>query len=111
MALTSVNSAKFINNTLIFIRPVLLIYLGFVATNVGIEGFQPTDLIPNEFILGAMVLYLVNVFTDYLRKLELQRELELVNPVVVEVQPAVETPETVPSTPTGTPIEVKEPIA
>jgi hypothetical protein len=111
MALNSVNSTKFANNTLVFIRPVLLIYLGFVATNIGIEGFQPADLVPNAFIMGAIILYFVNVFTDYLRKLEIQRELEIAIPLLAEVQPAAETPETVPSTPTGTPIEVKEPIA
>jgi hypothetical protein len=75
--LTNLNTTKWIKNTLLFLRPVILIYLGYVSTNLGIDGFEPLDLLPNAFVLGGMVLYLVNVLTDFLQKLDLQKEVEI----------------------------------
>ena len=81
--LTKADSNKWIVNTLIFIRPVILIYLGYVSANIGIHnGFYLVDLIPNEFVAGGMVLYLVNIATDYLRKLDAQTEIRLQEPLV-----------------------------
>ena len=107
--LTPKNSTKWVNNTLIFIRPVLLLYLGYVSTNIGDHGFNLSDFIPSSFILGGMVLYVVNVFTDYLRKLELQKELEFIDPAIIaeDEMDEVEKPEPISSTP----VAIEEPIA
>jgi hypothetical protein len=84
--LTNINTEKWVKNTLLFLRPVLLIYFGFIATNLD-DGFGLMDFVPNEFILGGMSLYLINVTTDYLQKLDKEAEIKIdmkVNSVVAQ---------------------------
>lgn len=59
---------RFSVNALIFLGPVALIYLPFVASNLA-DGLQWADFAPNAMVLGAMVLYLVNTLMDFFRKL------------------------------------------
>jgi len=56
-------------NSLIFVSPVALIYLGFVLIAVNQNGFQVTDLIPSNESQTAMVLWMINTFIDVFRKL------------------------------------------
>ncbi len=48
--------------------PVALIYLAFVATEITEQGFSLTDFVPSNFVLGSMVLYLINVLIDFFKK-------------------------------------------
>lgn len=60
---------KIAKNAGIFISPVVLIYLGFALIAVNQEGFQVTDLIPNNESITAMVLWTINTLIDVFRKL------------------------------------------
>jgi hypothetical protein len=90
--LTSLNTTKWVRNTLLFLRPVLLIYLGYVTTNLGIDGFDPSDFVPNAFVTGAMVLYLVNIATDYLQKLDYEKEVAITAAILSPIEPMITPP-------------------
>ena len=60
---------KIVKNAGIFVSPVVLIYLGFALVAVNQDGFQVTDLIPNNESITAMVLWTINTFIDVFRKL------------------------------------------
>lgn len=67
----SLNSADFhkiLHNALVFLSPVALIYLAFVAGNLS-NGVSLSAFIPTPIVQGAMVLYVVNVLIDFFRKL------------------------------------------
>jgi len=68
LGLTRIDTNKFLNNTLTFMAPVALIYLAFVATEITEQGFSLTDFVPSNFVLGSMVLYLINVLIDFFKK-------------------------------------------
>lgn len=61
--------AKITKNALIFISPVILIYLGFALVAVNTDGFQVQDLIPNAESVTAMALWTINTLIDIFRKL------------------------------------------
>jgi len=63
---------KFLNNTLLFLAPVLVIYLGAVIVLITQHGFSWDLFVPSTLTQGAMVLYLLNVSVDYLKKLKSQ---------------------------------------
>lgn len=65
--MTKTNQRDWKRNTLIFLIPLGLIYLGQVQT-VFSDGFDLTGFIPTEFTMGAIVLYIVNTLTDLGRK-------------------------------------------
>lgn len=59
---------KFLRNSLFFLAPLLIIYLTFVAANINVDGFQPSDFTPTNEVIGAIILYVLNVILDFLRK-------------------------------------------
>jgi hypothetical protein len=59
---------KVTTNALIFFAPLATIYLSFVAGEIQKDGFSLNDLVPNQIVTGAMVLYVVNVLLDFFRK-------------------------------------------
>jgi hypothetical protein len=61
---------NWVHNTLIFLSPVAIIYLVFVAANIELDGFQLLDFVPDNIVIGAGILYLVNVALDFFRKLK-----------------------------------------
>ena len=60
---------KWVDNSLLFIAPLATIYLIFVAANINEGGLSWSDFVPNNFVLGTMVLYIVNVLLDFFKKL------------------------------------------
>lgn len=60
---------KVLSNALLFLAPVILLYITFVQTEINADGIQLKDFIPNSIVIGAMVLYGLNVITDFLKKL------------------------------------------
>lgn len=68
--LTRTDQAKWVENTLRFLLPVVTIYLGATISIVANPEnlFELTDLVPSQFTLGAMMLYLLNVLYDLSRK-------------------------------------------
>lgn len=61
------NWEKWKNNTIRFLVPLGLTYLFFVQDNLS-DGFAWGDLALDEKVIGASVLYIVNVLTDLLLK-------------------------------------------
>ena len=68
--ITQENIEKWQKNTKKFLRPVILIYCGqvilLITNNKGIVEFS--NLIPTEFTIGAITLYIFNVIYDIVSK-------------------------------------------
>ncbi len=75
LKLSATNQGKFLNNVLVFIAPVLTIYLvsivGIIQAHNG--AIVIADFVPTSFTWGAMTLYVLNVVLDFLKKLEVQK--------------------------------------
>jgi hypothetical protein len=65
--LTKRNKEKWIANLKRFLKPVAIMYLTLVIVNQD-NGFQLTDLIPDQIALGGMILYVANALIDLMRK-------------------------------------------
>lgn len=65
--LKELNWSKWLKNTGLFITPVVLLYFVFVQNNMT-DGFETTDFVPTKEVIGAMVLYVINVIIDLLKK-------------------------------------------
>ena len=50
-----------------FLLPVVLIYIVFVQSNMQ-DGFGWSDFIPNTFVQGAMVAYILNEILALIKK-------------------------------------------
>jgi len=68
-SLNSEEIKKFLKNTSIFFAPLALLYLGFVISEINKDGLQITDFVPTNPVIGAMVLYVLNVLVDFFKKL------------------------------------------
>lgn len=66
--LNKVDFKRVLNNSLVFLAPLLLIYLGSVVSSIDNGGFALTDFIPDNIVIGAMVLYVLNTMMDVLKK-------------------------------------------
>jgi uncharacterized membrane protein len=53
---------------ILFLAPVLIIYIGFVLGNMS-DGFQWNDFVPNLFVQGAIVAYFLNEALAYFKRL------------------------------------------
>jgi hypothetical protein len=58
---------KFKNNTIKFVAPIAIIYLGFVVGNAQ-DGIQASDFVPNVFVQGGIATYIGGVLLDFFRK-------------------------------------------
>jgi len=63
---------KWLNNLLVFLAPLLVVYLGNIAIVLQQTGHIITfrDFMPNNTATGAIALYVVNGLLDYIRKLK-----------------------------------------
>lgn len=59
---------KALHNSLLFFVPLVMLYLPFAISNVSTDGFIWEDLKPNMFVIGSMVLYVLNFVYDLARK-------------------------------------------
>lgn len=59
---------KWYKNTMIFVSPLAVLYLVFVIANINLDGIQLADFIPNDVVIGAMSLYVLNVLLDFFKK-------------------------------------------
>lgn len=66
--LNSADLAKWSHNTLVFLAPLGLIYLGSVQPNLA-DGFAWSDFALTPMVSGALALYIVNVILDLFKKL------------------------------------------
>lgn len=67
-SLNSIDFKKWLKNTLIFLSPLGVIYIGFVINNVNNDGLSLSDFKINQIVAGAMVLYVLNVLFDLFTK-------------------------------------------
>lgn len=51
----------------LFLAPLLLIYIAFVEQGLD-NGFQVSDLVPNQFVLGSIVSYALAEVTALVKK-------------------------------------------
>lgn len=56
------------HNFLIFLAPLAVMYLGSVIGFIQTEGFSLKVFIPNSFLQGGMILYILNTALDFFRK-------------------------------------------
>lgn len=65
---------KWVNNLLVFLTVPISMYLLSVVGVVSQTGhvFNFPDLVPNDFVRGGVVLWILNTALDYLRKLRAQ---------------------------------------
>lgn len=68
--LSGVDFQKWTHNLFVFLAPVALIYLAFIAAAIAAANgaFSFAELVPNQIVIGAMVLYVLNALTDIIRK-------------------------------------------
>ena len=55
-------------NALIFLAPLAIIYFSAVVIEIQKEGIEWADFQPSNIVIGAMVLYVINVLLDFFRK-------------------------------------------
>lgn len=69
----AVNEKKWYRNLLMFLKPVVILYVTAVVAIIGMNGgvVKLQDFVPNSFMMGAATLYILNGALDYLNKLEL----------------------------------------
>lgn len=64
----TLNYAKWLDNSLIFIAPLAIMYLLNVQGLVSRDGFQVADFALDDKMVGAMTLYLINIALDFFKK-------------------------------------------
>ena len=67
-SLSRLDVKKWGRNALIFFSPLAILYIGFVISNINLDGFAWTDFRPNSIIIGSMMLYVLNTLLDLFRK-------------------------------------------
>jgi cell shape-determining protein MreC len=67
-SLTTADLKKWGTNLLIFLAPVVLIYLLSVIAVVNSAGVSVAAFVPAPATVGAMVLYVLNGIVDLIRK-------------------------------------------
>lgn len=60
---------KWGKNTLVFLAPVILLYITSIQTGIQTDGLSASDFAITPMVAGAITLYLLNVATDLLKKL------------------------------------------
>jgi hypothetical protein len=66
--LRALDWAKWRHNTILFLRPLAILYLVFVIANIQADGFHIQDFAPSQAVVGAMALYVLNTTLDFFRK-------------------------------------------
>lgn len=66
--LQTLNYDKWIRNSLIFLAPLMIMYLLNVQALVLKDGLQTADFALDDKMVGAMMLYLINVALDFFKK-------------------------------------------
>jgi hypothetical protein len=73
---------KVMHNALVFLSPIVLLYLTFVYSNIKLDGFALTDFVPDNATISLFSLYVLNVLLDFFRKLR-QNNTQLETPPTV----------------------------
>lgn len=60
---------NWLRNTLVFLAPVAIIYLGSISSKITDNGLSTSVFAIDQVLGGAMSLYVLNVVLDLFRKL------------------------------------------
>lgn len=70
LSLNKRNFSKWFENQKLFLKPLIVLYLAYSIRRVSDDGLAPNDFLPNNDLLTAGALYLLNAAYDYWRKLK-----------------------------------------
>jgi len=72
VTLNKTDQNKWFKNILLFIIPVVTVYLGQLGIQLQADGHMLSlkDFIPGSFVIGGAIVYLQSVLLDYLKKLQ-----------------------------------------
>ena len=59
---------KWINNSITFLAPLAILYLITIQNRIQTDGVALEDFYLDEKMVGAMLLYLINVLLDFFKK-------------------------------------------
>jgi len=59
---------KWIDNSLVFLAPLAILYLMTIQGRIQEGGISLSDFYLDEKMFGAMLLYLINVLLDFFKK-------------------------------------------
>ena len=59
---------KWIDNSLVFLAPLFILYLVTIQDRITTDGISLSDFYIDQTMFGAMLLYLINVLLDFFRK-------------------------------------------
>jgi len=59
---------KWIDNSLVFLAPLAILYLMTIQGRIQEGGISLSDFYLDEKMIGAMSLYVINVLLDYFKK-------------------------------------------
>lgn len=66
--LKTLNYKKWIDNSLTFLAPLVIMYLLNAQSLVTKDGFQASDFYLDDKMMGAMILYIINIALDFFKK-------------------------------------------
>ncbi len=67
--LNTTDAKKWVKNTIVFLAPLFLMYFASITALIQ-DGLALSDFKIQPLVAGAMVLYILNVVTDLLKKLQ-----------------------------------------
>ena len=70
LSLNQTDIQKWKKNLLLFLGPVLVLYITGVQVVIQQSGFSLQAFVPTSFTAGGIVLYLINATLDYFKKLK-----------------------------------------
>lgn len=72
LTLNKEDQNKWYRNILMFIIPVVTVYLGQLGITLQADSHMLSikDFIPSSFVIGGAIVYLQSVLLDYLKKVQ-----------------------------------------
>lgn len=67
-SINNIDIQRWFRNLVAFLAPVSLIYLLAVISVVNTAGVSIEAFVPNQIVVGAMFLYVLNAIVDIIRK-------------------------------------------
>ena len=59
---------KWIDNSLVFLAPLFILYLVTIQDRITTDGISLSDFYIDQTMFGACTLYIINVLLDFFRK-------------------------------------------
>jgi len=59
---------KWFLDSMYFLAPLAIMYISFVQGNINNNGFQSSDFVPDDLVIGGMILYILNTAFNFFKK-------------------------------------------